>query len=257
MIWLLSLVPVIRHFTSDSMDTLPYHKKRQLLQASLPVLPSNTLDAVMTGLLSRLLQAELLDTPLTPLSSLPSMRMVGSSTIALWKGDITTLSTPGAIINAANDQMLGCFQPFHKCIDNVIHSKAGVQLRDDCQTIMDRQGRAEPTGTAKITRGYNLPSAYVLHTVGPIVRGEVTPKHRSLLQSCYTSCLDLAAEVGLREVAFCSISTGVFGYPIQPASEAAVQAVTAWLQTHPGVMDTVLFNVFSDRDLAVYRGILE
>ncbi len=178
--------------------------------------------------------------------------------ILLWQGDITLLKV-GAIVNAANSGLLGCFQPFHKCIDNIIHDKAGPRLRQDCDRIMDLQGHRETTGIAKITRGYHLPADYVLHTVGPIInRGSPSPEDRELLASCYRSCLDLAAEfASIRSVAFCCISTGVFGYPKDEAAQVAINTVRGWLEKNAGRMDAVVFNVFEDNDRMIYENRLE
>ncbi|MEM9777405.1 MAG: protein-ADP-ribose hydrolase, partial [Chloroflexota bacterium] len=176
--------------------------------------------------------------------------------IALWQGDITSLKVDG-IVNAANNRLLGCFQPLHSCIDNAIHTQAGVQLRDDCQTIMQKQAVPEPTGIAKITRAYNLPSKFVLHTVGPIVQGALTAKHDSDLRSAYTSCLDLSAEIDvIRSLAFCCISTGVFGYPQDKAAATAYQTVCSWLDQHPGRFDHIIFNVFTDQDRVLYESLM-
>ena len=171
----------------------------------------------------------------------------------LWRGDITTLAVD-AIVNAANSQLLGCFSPNHGCIDNAIHTYAGVQLRLACHEIMQRQGREEPTGTAKITPGFNLPAKFVLHTVGPIVSGPLTERHCKELASCYQSCLALAEENNLKSVAFCCISTGVFGFPQKEAARIAVETVTAFQKQYP--ID-VVFNVFKEADLAIYRGLLQ
>lgn len=170
--------------------------------------------------------------------------------IYLWQGDITTLRC-GAIVNAANSQMLGCFVPGHSCIDNAIHTFAGVQLRRECAGIMQKQGHEERTGTAKITHAFNLPCQYVLHTVGPIISGEVTPLDEKLLEDCYVSCLELAKENGIKSVAFCCISTGVFRFPNGRAAEIAVEAV----QRHRGNVE-VIFNVFQNRDYEIYREML-
>lgn len=172
----------------------------------------------------------------------------------LWQGDITTLAVD-AIVNAANHQMLGCFVPCHGCIDNAIHTYAGVQLRLACARLMARQGAAEPPGRAKLTRAYNLPCRYVLHTVGPIVQGAVTRTHREQLASCYRACLDLAAAHGLGSVAFCCISTGEFHFPNQLAAEIAVETVAAWQRQHPNQVE-VIFNVFQDCDKAIYQRLL-
>ena len=170
----------------------------------------------------------------------------------LWQGDITTLAVD-AIVNAANSQLLGCFTPNHACIDNAIHTYAGAELRLACNEIMQKQGHEEPTGGVKITPGFNLPAKYVLHTVGPIVSGRLSERHCRLLASCYTSCLDLAAKYGLHSVAFCCISTGVFGFPQKEAAEIAVETVAAFQKDHP--ID-VVFNVFRESDLRIYQALL-
>ena len=170
----------------------------------------------------------------------------------LWQGDITTLACD-AIVNAANSGMTGCYQPCHNCIDNCIHSWAGVQLRNACAELMDRQGYEEPTGRAKLTPAFNLPCRYVLHTVGPIVQGRLTKRQEELLASCYRACLALAEEHGLKSVAFCCISTGVFGFPQGRAAEIALQTVREY-QTHSDI--EVIFNVFKDEDYAIYRALL-
>ena len=174
--------------------------------------------------------------------------------IYLWQGDITTLACD-AIVNAANSGMTGCYQPCHSCIDNCIHTYAGVQLRNVCAGIMERQGHEEPTGRAKITPAYNLPCRYVLHTVGPIVRGALTKRHEDLLASCYRACMELAERNGVKSIAFCCISTGVFGFPQRRAAEIAVQTVKDWkAENRSGIR--VIFNVFGEEDLGIYRGIL-
>ena len=174
--------------------------------------------------------------------------------LILWQGDITTLQCD-AIVNAANSQMLGCFSPCHGCIDNIIHTMAGVQLRLACHRIMQKQGHEEPTGRAKITPGFNLPAKYVLHTVGPIIDDEVTDKDEALLASCYRNCMELAAQKGLRSIAFCCISTGVFRFPPERAAEIAVRTIRDFLQA-PGSPGRVIFNVFKDSDLILYRHLL-
>lgn len=172
----------------------------------------------------------------------------------LWQGDITTLAVD-AIVNAANSALLGCFVPCHGCIDNAIHTYAGVQLRLACAGQMRRQGHEEPTGQAKITPAFNLPCRYVLHTVGPIVRGAPTPRDRALLAACYRSCLDLAAEYDLHSVAFCCISTGEFHFPRELAAETAIGTVREWQRQNPNRME-VIFNVFQDSDYEIYRRLL-
>ena len=158
-------------------------------------------------------------------------------------------------MNAANSQMLGCWVPGHHCIDNAIHTYSGVQLRAECARIMDAQGHEEPTGAAKITDAYNLPAKHVIHTVGPIANGHPTDLHRNQLASCYRSCLDLAVDHGLRSIAFCCISTGVFGFPQREAAAIAVQTVGDWLSANRSDM-TVVFNVFSGKDKSIYAELL-
>ena len=182
----------------------------------------------------------------------------GMSDTAVWQGDITTLKAD-AIVNAANSELLGCWVPCHACIDNCIHTYAGVQLRYDCAAIMHAQKFAEPTGQAKITPAYNLPAKYVLHTVGPIVTGKVTQRDRELLASCYASCLNLAAENGCRSVAFCCISTGVFHFPNDEAAQIAVQTVHAWqaAQRKEGNRPVrVVFCVYKDLDKTIYEKLI-
>lgn len=181
--------------------------------------------------------------------------------MVLWQGDITRLQV-GAIVNAANSQMLGCFIPCHRCIDNAIHSAAGIQLRCECNTIMNqrriRYGRdyEEPTGTATLTRAYNLPCDYVIHTVGPIVGYRLTDALRQDLRNCYKNVLTCAKEHEIRSVAFCCISTGEFHFPNDEAAKIAVETVTAFLQESPDAFDRIIFNVFKDTDKEIYEALL-
>ena len=172
----------------------------------------------------------------------------------LWQGNITTLKCD-AIVNAANSGMTGCYVPNHRCIDNAIHTFAGVELRLACAELMKQQGRPEPTGRAKITPAFNLPCRYVLHTVGPIIDGRVTQCDRELLASCYRSCLELAAENSLESVAFCCISTGEFHFPNELAAEIAVETVKQFMNRKTSVKK-VIFNVFKDLDKAIYEKLL-
>ena len=172
----------------------------------------------------------------------------------LWQGDITTLRCD-AIVNAANSGMTGCYIPNHRCIDNAIHTFAGVELRLACEELMEQQGYPEPTGQAKITPAFNLPCTYVLHTVGPIIDGRVTQRDRELLASCYRFCLELAAENQLESVAFCCISTGEFHFPNEQAAEIAVATVKEFLKKQTSVRK-VIFNVFKDLDKAIYEKLL-
>lgn len=171
----------------------------------------------------------------------------------VWQGDITRLQVD-AIVNAANAQLLGCFAPLHACIDNAIHSAAGIQLREECHALMQAQGHEEPTGKAKITGGYNLPSKHVLHTVGPIISiGLPTGRQELQLASCYRSCLEEAERHALESIAFCCISTGVFHFPNERAAEIAVETVRRFPCQS---VKTVVFNVFKDKDLELYRRLI-
>ena len=171
--------------------------------------------------------------------------------IWLWQGDITTLKC-GAIVNAANAGMTGCYQPCHSCIDNCIHTYAGVQLRNFCADMMKKQGFEEPAGRAKITPAFNLPCDFVIHTVGPIVGGSLHETHKKQLASCYRSCLAVADENGVGSIAFCCISTGVFGFPQREAAQIAVRTVKEYKEI-TGSKIEVIFNVFKDEDYKIYR----
>ena len=172
----------------------------------------------------------------------------------LWQGDITTLKCD-AIVNAANSGMTGCYCPNHGCIDNAIHTYAGVQLRLECSGLMKRQGHKEEPGRAKITKAYNLPCRYVLHTIGPVIGDAVAVSDRRLLADCYRSCLDLAARHGLHSVAFCCISTGEFRFPNELAAQVAIQTVIQWQRENPNQIE-VIFNVFKERDYDIYEKLL-
>ena len=174
--------------------------------------------------------------------------------IYIWKGDITRLKV-GAIVNAANSGMTGCYRPCHNCIDNCIHTYAGIQLRLTCAEIMEEQGYDEPTGQAKITPAYNLPCDYVIHTVGPIVQGKLTQEHEELLSSCYRSCLEIADANQVDSIAFCCISTGVFMFPNERAAEIAVKTIKEYKEK-TGSSIQVIFNVFKDLDEEIYRELL-
>lgn len=191
---------------------------------------------------------------ITDFAQLQPIAACGNGSIYLWRGDITTLKID-AIVNAANSGMTGCWQPCHACIDNCIHTFAGIQLRAVCADIMHKQGHEEPTGTAKITPAFNLPCKYVIHTVGPIVQGPLQKEHEEQLASCYRSCLELAEEHEVQSIAFCCISTGVFMFPNRRAAEIAVETVRTYCkETGSGIK--VVFNVFKDEDFAIYSAIL-
>lgn len=190
------------------------------------------------------------------ITDIADLRPVSSDErIYIWQGDITTLKCD-AIVNACNSQMLGCFAPMHACIDNFIHTYAGVELRLKMYEIMQKQGHEEETGKAKITSGYNLPAKYILHTVGPIIQWEVTREDEELLASCYRECLKLADQHGVTSIAFCCLSTGVFRFPQQEAARIATQTVKKYYEDTDSQMK-VIFNVFKDEDLEIYREILD
>ena len=172
----------------------------------------------------------------------------------IWQGDITTLKCD-AIVNACNSQMLGCFSPMHACIDNFIHTYAGVELRLKMHEIMTKQGHEEETGKAKITSGYHLPAKYILHTVGPIIQCSVNREDEELLASCYRECLKLAADTGVESIAFCCLSTGVFRFPQQRAAVIATNTVKQYLDKDSRIKK-VIFNVFTDEDLEIYGSLL-
>ena len=224
------------------------NEQKRLLRALFNVRPPTDASAEFLQVQDAYLKEAIREKGVTALSDLKPLKPHQY----LWRGDITTLEVD-AIVNAANSQMLGCFAPNHGCIDNAIHTFAGVQLRLACHEIMQKQGHEEPTGTAKITPGFNLPAKFVLHTVGPIVSGRLAEKHCKELASCYQSCLALAVQNNLQSVAFCCISTGVFGFPQREAARIAVETVTAFQKDCP--ID-VVFNVFKEADLAIYRRLL-
>ncbi len=226
--------------------------QRRLLRSLMNIRPPAPLSPEFLALQDELLGAEREEKGVVEADALPAT--AAHPRIALWKGDITRLRSD-AIVNAANSALLGCFCPCHGCIDNAIHSAAGLQLREECNQLMKAQGHSEPTGGAKLTKGYNLPARYVLHTVGPIIQGAVTVRDREKLASCYRSCLELAAEHGLETVAFCCISTGEFHFPNREAAEIAVDTVKQFLQT-PTSIRKVIFNVFKDLDAELYRDLL-
>lgn len=213
------------------------------------------------------LQEELKAKGIVKIENIPTIKEAYNSKspcaekISLWQGDITRLEA-GAIVNAANSQLLGCFVPCHRCIDNAIHSAAGLQLREECNCIMSHRrlkyGRkyAEPTGTATLTLGYNLPSKYVIHTVGPIVNGRLNERLCQDLRKCYENVLKCCLEHNIRSLAFCCISTGEFHFPKDKAAEIAWKSVTAFLDKHSDRMERIIFNVFKDSDRSIYKKFL-
>ena len=240
--------------------------KRDLFRALRNVREPKPVSEEFLRLQDEELQTQLQEKGIVDLTKLSTINSPLSTTLnskpstlnySIWQGDITRLRVD-AIVNAANAQMLGCFHPLHRCIDNAIHSAAGVQLREECHRLMLQQGHPEPTGQAKITKAYNLPCKYVIHTVGPIIpNGIPTASQKDQLASCYRSIMACAGENGLGSVAFCCISTGEFRFPNQLAAEIAVQTVNDYLTTHPDCcVKQVVFNVFKDEDREIYQRIL-
>ena len=224
--------------------------QRQLLRGLMNIRAPKDADEDFLKIQDEYLQGETAAKGITDIADLTPVQ----PGLYLWQGDITTLRCD-AIVNAANSGMTGCYIPNHRCIDNAIHSFAGVELRLACAALMERQGCPEPTGRAKITPAFNLPCRYVLHTVGPIIEGRVTRHDRELLASCYRACLELAAEHGLESVAFCCISTGEFHFPNELAAEIAVETVKEFRKKQTSVKK-VIFNVFKDTDRRIYERLL-
>lgn len=238
-------------------EPVNYERKRRLLRSLMNVrFPGEAGDDFLV-LQDELLQEENQEKGIVAIEEIPAIQRVypcadmkNAEKISLWKGDITRLDAD-AIVNAANSQMLGCFVPCHGCIDNAIHSAAGIQLRNECAELMEAQGHEEATGKAKITGGYNLPARYVIHTVGPIVGMEVTEKQKEELKSCYLSCLKLAEKEGLKTIAFCCIATGEFHFPNKLAAQIAVETVDRYLTKSR--IERVIFNVFKEEDFNIYK----
>ena len=228
-------------------------EQRRLLRGLMNVRPPRAAGREFLRVQDDYLRQELAEEGVTGLDQLRPIDADGQ--LYLWQGDITRLRC-GAIVNAANSGMTGCYVPCHACIDNCIHTYAGVQLRLDCARLMEAQGREEPTGRARLTRAYNLPCDYVLHTVGPIIQDRVRAEDRRLLAGCYRSCLELAEAHGVESIAFCCISTGEFHFPNQEAAEIAVRTVREFLEQQTTSVERVIFNVFKDLDAAIYRRLL-
>ena len=226
------------------------NSQRQLLRGLMNIRAPRRADAAFLKTQDEYLQGETAAKGVTDIADLTPIQ----PGLYLWQGDITTLKCD-AIVNAANSGMTGCYIPNHRCIDNAIHTFAGVELRLACAELMEHQGYPEPTGQAKITPAFNLPCRYVLHTVGPIISGRVTKADKELLASCYRSCLELAAENGLESVAFCCISTGEFHFPNELAAEIAVETVKQFMNRKTSVKK-VIFNVFKDLDKEIYARLL-
>ena len=225
--------------------------QRQLLRGLMNVRPAGEIGADFLAVQDEYLGEALSSRGIVDVNAIQPLQ----GRLCVWRGDITLLNAD-AIVNAANSGMTGCYAPNHNCIDNCIHTYAGVQLRMKCGEIMRAQGHPEPTGRAKLTPAYNLPSKYVIHTVGTICeRGIVTPDNVRELESCYRACMDIADAHGVKSIAFCCISTGVFGFPQRRGAEVAVRTVRACLAAGSGV-EKVIFNVFKPEDEAYYRALL-
>ena len=264
---------LVEAFKADSVQYKDYRTpkdtegKRRILRSLMNIRMPRALDAKTLRLQDEYLAERNREKGIVMLSEIPTIvESLGSGRpfadkLSLWQGDITCLAVD-AIVNAANSQMLGCFQPCHGCIDNCIHTFAGVQLRAECHRQMNalriRYGRnyEQPTAVPMLTDGYNLPAKKVVHIVGPIMYDTLTLELENDLAACYRNTLDLCAENGLHSVAFCCISTGVFRFPPERAAEIAVRTVSEWLAGHGKAMDRVLFNVFNDRDRRIYEQLL-
>lgn len=244
-----------------------YHEKRMTLRSLMNIRIPGDIEDEILKVQDEFLQQEAREKGVVLLEEIPTIKEAYGNLhrfadkISIWQGDITRLKVD-AIVNAANSQMLGCFVPCHRCIDNAIHSAAGMQLREECNHIMNqkriRHGNnyEEPTGQAVITKGYNLPARYVIHTVGPIVGYELNDSLRQDLRSCYRNVLNCAVEYGIRSVAFCCISTGEFHFPNDEAAKIAIETVFDYLKEHVNMFDRIIFNVFKDLDKAYYEGVL-
>lgn len=267
------LAALVERFKADSGEYRDWRvppdaeSRRRALRALMNVRPPRPLDAETLRLQDEYLSARAAEKGVVRAEELPTAaerfdcRLPCADRLCLWQGDITRLAAD-AVVNAANSQMLGCFVPLHGCIDNCIHTYAGVQLRAECARRMaalrEQYGAdyEQPTAVPMLTDGYNLPARKVVHVVGPIVEGALTPALERDLADCYANVLDLCAANGLRSVAFCCISTGVFRFPADRAAQIAVHTAADWLQRHPDGVGRVVFNVFTDRDRALYEAVL-
>ena len=244
-----------------------YQEKRRALRSLMNIRMPGAMDPEVLEVQDDFLRKEAVEKGIVTLEEIPTAaRQYGSrrpfgDKISVWQGDITRLQV-GAIVNAANSQMLGCFHPCHGCIDNAIHSAAGIELREACSQYMEHRkvqyGKEyeEPTGRAVLTEGYNLPAEYVIHTVGPIVYGSLTEKLKEDLRNCYKNILKCCVEHGIRSVAFCCISTGEFHFPNDEAARIAVAEVRKYLEKHQEDFDRVIFNVFKDVDRELYEDLV-
>lgn len=254
------LAYLVKEFKADSDEykdlQMPSdtNGKRRVLRSLMNIRMPQRMDESVLSIQDDYLKERIRENGIVELSDIPVIR----DGLSIWQGDITRLAVD-AIVNAANSQMLGCFSPCHTCIDNCIHTFAGVQLRAECNRQMNllrkKYGRdyEQPTAVPMLTEAYNLPAKKVVHIVGPIVQYKLTTESEKDLADCYRNTLDLCMENGLVSVAFCCISTGVFNFPNKRAAEIAVQTVTDWIEEHPGCMERVIFNVFKDENKKYYE----
>ena len=263
---------LVEKFKADSDDykdiETPYdiEGKRRVLRSLMNIRMPGEMDEEDLKVQDEYLSERVAEKGIVSPDNIPTAADMGSNIsfanrLSIWQGDITRLEVD-AIVNAANSQMLGCFVPMHTCIDNCIHTYAGIQMRAECNRQMNnlriKYGRdyEQPTAVPMLTPGYNLPAKHVIHVVGPIVQGRLTTDLEKDLADCYKNTLDMCLENGLRTVAFCCISTGVFHFPNKRAAQIAVNTVTDWLRDHEGAMDRVIFNVFKDEDKEYYEQLL-
>lgn len=254
-------------YASLQVDGADLAEKKNAIRSLMNIRMPKNIPPLLQEVQDRYLQEELAEKGIVVLSDIPTIReqfgchMPYADKWSVWQGDITRLQV-GAIVNAANSQMLGCFVPCHRCIDNAIHSAAGMQLREACAHIMTKRrmrygkGYEEPTGTATLTPAYNLPCDYVIHTVGPIVYGALNEPLCHDLRNCYENVLQCCLENRITSVAFCCISTGEFHFPNDRAAQIAVETVSAFMETHGSAMERVIFNVFKDSDREIYEEIM-
>ena len=260
---------LVQYLCEDSVvykdTTVKDEQKRQMMRSLMNIRLPRPVSEEFIKIQDEFLQKEAEEKGIVKIDDLPTVKeklnvqFPFADRICLWQGDITRLKAD-AIVNAANSQMLGCFVPCHRCIDNAIHSSAGIQLRAECMAYMEAQRKKygedyeEPTGRAMITSAYNLPSQYVIHTVGPIVKEKLTQKECDLLKNCYQSCLELAERKGLQNIVFCCISTGEFGFPNEEAAQIAVETVITFLRSAKTI-ERVIFDVYKEEDLKIYQNL--
>ena len=254
---------LVREFEADSDEykdlqtSKSVEEKRRILRSLMNIRMPKEMSSEILKVQDEYLTERANEKGVVNLSDIPVIR----EGLSIWQGDITRLSVD-AIVNAANSQMLGCFVPMHTCIDNCIHTFAGVQLRAECNRQMNelriRYGRdyEQPTAIPMLTDAYNLPAKKVVHIVGPIVQYKLTPVLEKNLADCYKNTLDMCTEYDLKSVAFCCISTGVFHFPNKRAAEIAVETVSEWLRSNPGKVERVIFNVFKDEDKTIYKKLI-